>query len=91
MDNKLAIESLSMDLLRFSIGLNRGSSKTAKRFSEEALLRCKKIKNTNVKPYFARILDQIESCLAAKACARTAEDALMYSVLCQNYAQKYLS
>lgn len=91
MDEKIAIESLSMDLFRVAMGLHKGSNKMAKRFSEEAIKRCMEIKKADVKPYFAKILDNIESCLSGQPKARTAEDSLMYSVLCKNYARKFLS
>lgn len=89
MNNKVAIESLSMDLLRVAIGLHRGSYKMAKRFSDEALMRCMEIQNTEVKPYFVKILNKIEQCLSNQPKERTSEDALMYSVLCRNYAKKF--
>ncbi|HVZ58711.1 MAG TPA: hypothetical protein VG935_03110 [Patescibacteria group bacterium] len=91
MNDKIAIESLSMDLYRTAIGLHRGSYKMAKRFSDEAILRCGEIKKDNVKPYFIKILQGIEDCLSNQPRARTAEDALMYSVLCKNYVKKFLS
>lgn len=91
MNNKIAIESLSMDLLRVANGLHRGSNKMAGRFSEEALKRCMEIKNSELKPYFSKILTNIILCLSSHPKERTAEDALMYSILCRNYARKYLN
>lgn len=90
MDNqKLAIESLSMDLLRVALGYYRGSTSMAQRFSEEAQKRCREINVSNVKPYFANILEKITSLLKRNEKDRIAEDALMYSVLCKNYVQKF--
>ena|SRR3989344_2501286 len=89
MKNKIAIESLSMDLLRVAIGLHRESYKMAKKFSDEALIRCTEIRSANVKPYFAKVLRNINRCLTSQPHKRTAEDALMYSVLCKNYAKKF--
>jgi hypothetical protein len=89
--NKIAIESLSMDLLRVANGLHKGSRNTAQRFSEEARVRCSEIKKGEVKPNFAQILDKVVTTLSNLDEDRTAEDALMYSVLCKNYARKYLS
>lgn len=80
-----------MDLLRVALSYHRGSIKVAKRFSDEALKRCAEIKTSEVKPYFAKILAKIKTILSQGPQDRTAEDALMYSVLCKNYAQKYLS
>ena len=87
MKNKIAIESLSMDLLRVALGYHRGSTKMAKRFSDEALERTSEIKKAEVKPYFARILGKIPEALNEEDKEILAEDALMYSVLCRNYAK----
>lgn len=91
MSNKIAIESLSMDLLRVALGYHKGSEKMAERFLEEVLKRCSEIKRTGLKPYFIRILNKIPSALSGSDTLRIAEDALMYSTLCKNYARKYLS
>lgn len=84
--NKLAIESLSMDLLRVSLGYHRGTVSMAKRFSDEAMKRLHEIDKTQLKPYFSKLLPQIEQFLTQTPTERTAEDALMYSVRCKNYA-----
>ena len=89
MSNKVAIESLSMDLLRVATNLHKGSYQVALRFSDEARMRCKEINFHDIKPYFAKILNDINTCLSNKSTERTAEDALMYSILCKNYARKY--
>jgi hypothetical protein len=88
--NKIAIESLSMDLQRAAIGYHRGSISMAKRFSEEALKRIYEIQLNEIKPYFVKILNKIKKYLLSNPNEKTAEDALMYSILCRNYAQKYL-
>lgn len=90
MNNKIAIESLSMDLLRVALGYHKGSVKMAKRFSEEALKRIKEVNANQVKPYFAQILNAIPTALSNSDKDRLAEDALMYSVRCKNYAKKFL-
>lgn len=87
--NKIAIESLSMDLLRVALGYHRGSVKMAERFSEEALKRIEEIQEADLKPYFAKILNKLPSELSKKDKQKVAEDALMYSVLCRNYAKKF--
>lgn len=87
--NKIAIESLSMDLLRVALGYHRGSNKMAERFSEEALKRISEIQTADVKPYFAKILSKLPSELSKKDQGKLAEDTLMYSVLCKNYAKKF--
>jgi len=91
MNNKIAIESLSMDLLRVANGLHNKSFTIANRFSDEALKRCREINTEGVKPYFVKILRKVNICLSSQPVERTAEDALMYSILCKNYARKYLS
>lgn len=91
MGEKIAIESLSMDLYRVAVGLHRGSNKMAKKFSDEAISRCMEIKKTDVKPYFVAVLGKIEDSLSNQPKERTAEDVLMYSILCKNYARKFLS
>ena len=91
MNNKIVIESLSMDLYRVASGLHKGSYKMAKKFSDEAIMRCMEIEKNDIKPYFSKILTNINKSLSNKPSERTAEDALMYSVLCKNYARKFLS
>ena len=91
MNNKIAIESLSMDLMRVALGYHRGSIKMAQRFSDEALRRCSEIQTSQIEPYFVRVLEKIRSTLSKPYEDRTAEDALMYSILCKNYARKFLS
>ena len=54
MNNKIAIESLSMDLMRVAIGYHRRSIKMAERFSEESLKRITEVNRSKVKPYFAK-------------------------------------
>ena len=87
--NKLAIESLSMDLLRVALGFNRGSNKMAKKFLQEALKRRSEIQDSTVKHYFAKILDKLPAKLLNNDYEQVAEDALMYSVICKNYARKF--
>lgn len=89
MKNKVAIESLSMDLLRVAIGYHKGSTKIAERFSQEALKRIDEIQTSNVKPYFVKILNKLPLELSKKDHGQIAENALMYSTLCKNYAKKF--
>ena len=85
MKNKIAIESLSMDLLRVALGYQRGSEKMATRFSQEALIRIGEIDTNTLKPNFSKILKRIPESLRKKDKMEIAEDALMYSTLCKNY------
>jgi hypothetical protein len=89
MNNKIAIESLSMDLLRVALGYHRGSIKMAERFSQEAIKRVEEIDTANIKPYFSKVLQDIIGLLKNEVKDKIAEDALMYSVRCKNYAKHF--
>ena len=89
-NTKVAVESLSMDLLRVALGYHRGSVGMAERFTDEALKRRDEINLSLVKPYFKKILNMLPSILLEKDKDRIAEDALLYSILCKNYAKKFL-
>jgi len=89
MNNKIIIESLSMDLLRVALGYHKGSTKMAARFAQEADKRIKEVDQTKIKPYFKRILNKLPGVLSQKNVIDIAEDALMYSTLCKNYAKHF--
>ena len=88
-ETKIAIESLSMDLMRVALGYHRRSTSMAKRFSQEALKRCQEIRSSEIKPYFVRILKKIPFILEVSDKNILAENALMYSIICKNYAKKF--
>lgn len=88
--NKIAIESLSMDLFRVAIGYHRGSNKMAERFLGEALKRLSEIERVNIKPYFVQVLNKIPIILSDKDLGQRAENALTYSIICKNYAKKFI-
>ncbi|MFZ2199384.1 MAG: hypothetical protein WAV40_01175 [Microgenomates group bacterium] len=78
-NQKIILESLSMDLLRASLGRYRGSHKMAERFiteSERWIAELKDFRNKD-------ILQQIRQCLSRND-NRQAEDLLMYSTLIRN-------
>ena len=81
MDNKIILESLSMDLLRIALGLHRGSYKMAERFSQEALKRKSEINEHEIKPYLRQTLSLMEQSLKSVDIEKKAEDALLYSTL----------
>jgi hypothetical protein len=85
MNNKIALESLVMDLKRVALGYHRGSLKMASRFSEEALKRKNEIDVTNVKPYIKTLLTSLDTILTNKDPNKIADDTLMTSTLLQNY------
>lgn len=91
MNNKIALESLVMDLKRVALGYHRGSVVMAKRFSEEALKRKQEIDKDTVKPYVKKLLQSLDHILEEKDEQKIAEDALMLSTLLQNYTQKAYS
>ncbi|EKE21149.1 MAG: hypothetical protein ACD_7C00334G0003 [uncultured bacterium] len=85
MKNKIALESMAMDLKRAALGYHNNSLKMAERFREEALVRKREINLKEVKPYLRLILQKTE-----KINKNSSEDALMLSTLIQNYTRKYL-
>lgn len=84
MNNKIALESLAMDLKRVALGYQRGSIGMAERFYQEALQRIAEINPLQVKVYMRKILAQ-----AQHLDPHTAEEALLYSTLIQNYTQTF--
>lgn len=88
-DTKTALESLSMDLYRVAMGYHRGSIPMAKRFSQEALNRKEEINISEVKPYLVKILNELPLLFKNSDNSKIAEDALMYSTICKNYAKKF--
>lgn len=84
--NKIAIESLSMDLLRVALGYHRGSLKMAERFREEALKRLSEIEKKELKPGFLKVIKKLPNVLNEKDKDKLAEDALTYSTICKNYS-----
>ena len=90
MNNKIALESMSMDLLRVALGLHRGSYKMASRFFEEAIKRNGEIDSATLRPYLIRILKKAIS-HDKENLKDFKEDFLMYSVLIQNYTKVFLN
>ena len=90
MNNKIALESLVMDLKRVALGYHRGSLKMANRFSEEALKRKNEIDLANVKPYIKVLLTRLDIILINKDPNKIADDTLMTSTLLQNYIRTSL-
>lgn len=87
MSTKLAIESLSMDLLRAALGLHRGSKEMAKRFEEEALKRSQEIESTGrVSSYLKTLIAKTNKTLKTSS-SKKADELLMYSVLFKNLIQ----
>lgn len=87
-NQKIALESLSMDLKRVTLGLQRGSKKIVRQFTEEALQRKKEIDLKYVDSYIRKILGKLPVVLKEGDEKKKAEDLLMYSILLQNYVRK---
>ena len=85
MKNKIALESMAMDLKRVALGYHNNSLKMAQRFHQEVLARKKEINLKDVKPYLRPILNKAE-----RIDKDSSEDALMLSTLIQNYTRKFL-
>lgn len=91
MNQKVIIESLSMDLLRTALGLHRGSLKMAERFKIEAWKRQEELESQPIKnPYLKDLLNKSKTLLSSNR-KDMADDFLMYSILFQNFIKKYLS
>lgn len=78
-DQKIVLQSLSMDLLRAALGRHRGSHAMADRFIEESQKRIEELD-----PAFSlKIINELKKVLATNS-DRQAEDLLMYSTLIRN-------
>ncbi len=84
MNQKIIIESLSMDLLRVALGLHRGSVDMANKFREESLKRVKELEESKPHGYLKKLTENTKKVLLTTE-DRTKEDALMYSILLKNY------
>ena len=84
--NKTEIAALAIDLKRIALGYHNGSTKTAERFTQEALKRKEEIGRRYEAEYINKILNTLPKTLSQKDKKRLAEDALMYSTIFQNYA-----
>ena len=81
--DKVTLLSLAMDLKRITTSIQRGSDKSAERFSEEAK---RWITNDIEDDYLKDLMEKITKSLNKKNDLAKAEDCLMYSVLIQNQA-----
>ncbi len=86
-DQKIMIESLAMDLQRVAVGMQRGSIVMANRFKKEALQREEELKKQELSDYLKKLLSGSRKVLLSNR-PGAHEDALMYSILLQNFAQK---
>jgi hypothetical protein len=80
---KIALQSLSSDLKRISLSIQRNSLASAIRFNTEAerwLKESRQTKNRSI----LNLLEKVESSLRAENDLKKAEDCLMYATLLQN-------
>lgn len=89
MNNKVILESLSMDLFRVAVGYHRGSTKMAERFKEESLKRIFEVEQESMKPYMQKILRRLTVLFKENNTDQVAEDVLMYSTLIRNYCLNF--
>ncbi|MBI4004543.1 hypothetical protein HY358_00225 [Candidatus Roizmanbacteria bacterium] len=85
-EQKVVLELLAMDLRRVALGIQRGSFAMAKRFADEALKRKQEIDEQRLDPYMVKLLNSLDNNIVHLEKDRVGEDALMFSVLIQNYA-----
>lgn len=83
---KILLESLAMDLRRVALGLQRRSFRMVERFKNEAKMRGVELESQKLDKYLKGLLIKCQITLASSD-ERTAEDALMLSVLFQNLAR----
>lgn len=81
--DELALRSLSSDLKRISLSIQRNSLASANRFNQEADKWLKLSFNTGDKS-IKKLLGRVETTLKQKNNLKKAEDCLMYSTLLQN-------
>lgn len=79
-----------MDLKRVALGLHRGSINMANRFKEEALKREEELEQQELDDYLKTLVKNCRKSLQVSN-NRSAEDALMFSTLFQNYSIKNLN
>ena len=87
LDNRQTLGALAIDLKRIALGIHRGSMTMASRFSKEAEKRLNEVDRTTLLPYMKKTLGKIQSIVSTQGSDKKAEDALMYSVIVQNYTQ----
>lgn len=81
--DKLALQSLSSDLKRISLSIQKNSLTSANCFNQEADKWLKLSSNTSDKS-IKKLLGRVKTTLKQKNSLKKAEDCLMYSTLLQN-------
>lgn len=89
MNTRIALESLSMDLMRVAISCHRGADRVIERFTKEALIRSREVQQEEVKPYLWKYLTKLEGALTIADKASRADELLLHSILIQNYLKRF--
>ncbi|MFZ1721381.1 MAG: hypothetical protein WAU07_02640 [Microgenomates group bacterium] len=85
-NTQMLVGSLSNDLFRVASLAQRGSSKAASRFLQEAQRWSNDLRNQEVPVYISRLADDVSNRSIDDISLDSAEQYLMYGVLLQNYA-----
>ncbi len=86
--DKLLLQSLSSDLKRITLSIQRNSLDSASRFNKEAKSWLKQSLEKSNDSSVRKILEKVSIVLDQKDDIKKAEDCLMYSVLLQNRSLK---
>ena len=84
MGEKILLQSLSSDLKRITLSIERGSVATAARFNQEAEKWLREAKGKTTDPSIKKLLKRVEQVLQGENNPEKAEDCLMYATLLQN-------
>ena len=82
--DKVLLQSLSSDLKRITLSIQRNSPASAVRFNQEAAKWLADSKKKIADPSIQKILSRIHTVLNQKNDLKKAEECLMYSTLLQN-------
>ena len=85
-ETKMMVGSLSNDLFRVANCAQRGSTKAASRFAQEAKRWSVPLQERNVAKYIKKIAHDVSSQKSNNISLSLAERYLMYSILLQNYS-----
>lgn len=86
--SSVLLQNIALDLDRISTSLSRNSFAVAKRFDQEVIKQQKQINSLGLPIYIKKIVSALPQALSQKDTTQKADDALMYSVLLQNFVAK---
>ena len=88
MNNKLLLESMSLDLKRVALGAHSHSSKMAERFLQEVFKRKQLLDNSKFSESQIKMLNSMEKQLRIQNIKRLPDDALMYSTILLSFSKQ---